>query len=196
MKSTMKQSCLALLGLGLLLACEGKKDSKKTETPGTDVPVVPVPTEKGFFFVDEAQAEFPIYVRGSMNGWFGDAANAAERETYRLSFSKDTGCYTGTMTLAANSYSFKLATYLEGIDNSGWNHFKVGIGAAGTSTVVELAAATPVDVYYFPKGDANGKDSGGGGDFSLELTEEQKLEFKLCADPVTYTTASLTINKL
>ncbi len=201
MKSLLAASCL------LAFSCSSSSDDNKssdetpvanptpTPTPApTDVPVPGEPVSKGFRFVNDADVELPIFVRGGMNGWLGDNVSEELLAASRLNFDATTGCYLGTLSLEAGEIPFRLATYLADAQGTGWSHLKVGLGAAGTSAALTLGEETKVDVYYFPAGDANGKDFGGGGNFTLNFPKKGDYEFKFCTNADDYTTSFLTVS--
>jgi hypothetical protein len=200
MKSLLAASCL------FALSCSSSSDDNKSDdapvaTPApapnpapTEGPAPVVPTDKGFRFVDAAEGELPIYVRGGMNGWLSDNVSEELLNASRLSFDAASGCYVGTLSLEAGDTPFRLATYLPDADGTGWSHLKVGLGAANTSTPLMLGEETKVDVYYFPAGDANGKDFGGGGNFTVNFPEKGDYEFKFCTQLDDYTKSFLTVS--
>jgi hypothetical protein len=206
MKSLLAVSCL------LTVSCSGGSDSNKSEeapaanpapapapTPTPEptngpAPAPVEPTNKGFRFVDVAETELPIYVRGGMNGWLGGSVSAELLAASRLNLDAASGCYVGTLNVDAGETPFRLATYLPEASGTGWEYLKVGLGAANTSTPLVLGEETKVDVYYFPAGDANGKDLGGGGNFTVNFPSKGDYVFKFCTQVDDYTLSFLTVS--
>jgi len=208
MKSLLAVSCL------LTVSCSGGSDSNKSEeapaanpapapaptatptpTPAPTNGPAPAPVEpKGFRFVDSAETELPIYLAAQVNGWLGSSVSAELLAASRLNLDAESGCYVGTLSLEAGETPFRLATYLAEASGTGWEYLKVGLGAAGTSTALVLGEETKVDVYYFPAGDANGKDLGGGGNFTVNFPAKGDYVFKFCTQKDDYTLSSLTVS--
>jgi hypothetical protein len=78
--------------------------------------------------------------------------------------------------------------------NTGWEYLKFGLGAANTSAPLALGEETKVDVYYFPAGDADGKDLGGGGNFAVNFPAKGDYVFKFCTQVDDYTQSYLTVS--
>jgi hypothetical protein len=188
------------------VSCSGDSDDKGNEAAPV-VPAAPAPTPDpiepsapaapnpmGFRFVDDADNELPLYVRGQMNGWLGENVSEELLAASRLNFDEASGCYVGTLALEAGELPFRIATYLPAADNTGWFHLKVGLGQPNTSTLIELGAETKADVYYFPAGDSNGKDFGGGGNFAVNFPSKGDYEFKYCVQQEDYTQSFLTVS--
>jgi hypothetical protein len=200
MKTLLAAACV------LTVSCSGDSDDKGNEaTPAlpaapaptpdpSDQPAPAAPLASGFRFVDDAELDLPIYVRGQMNGWLGENVSEELLAASRLVFDEVSGCYVGTLALEAGEQPFRIATYLPEADNTGWFHLKAGLGQPNTSTVIELGAETKADVYYFPAGDANGKDFGGGGNFAVNFPTKGDYEFKFCAQQDDYLQSYLTVS--
>jgi hypothetical protein len=200
MNATMK----SFLAAGCLFAvsCSGDSDSNKGDsvpvaTPApapTETPAPAEPAGKGFQFIDAAETKLPVYVRGDMNGWLGENVTEELLAASRLNFDESSGCYVGTMSLEAGETPFRLATYLSESAGNGWEYLKVGLGAAKETKSLTLGEETKVDVYYFPAGDANGKDFGGGGNFAVNFPKQGNYEFKFCTQVDDYTQSTLTVS--
>jgi hypothetical protein len=206
MKSLLAVSCL------LTVSCSGGSDNNKSEeAPAANPAPAPVPTptpeptsgpapapvepnNKGFRFVNDKEAELPIYVRGDMNSWLGGSVSAELLAASRLNLDAASGCYVGTLNLQAGQVFFRLATYVPEAKNTGWEYLKVGLGAMNTSTPVILGEETKVDVYYFRAGDADGNDLGGGGNFAVNFPATGDYVFKFCTQVDDYTQSTLTVS--
>ncbi len=191
------------LGCALIVSCSSKSDDTKETTPtvATPSPVPaanptpsPEPTVQGFKFVDATDTELPVYVRGDMNGWLAENVSEELLAASRLNYDEGSGCYVGILALEAGEKPFRLATYLKDVEGAGWSHLKVGLLAAGQTTPLVLGVETKVDVYYFPAGDANGKDLGGGGNFAVNFPKKGTYEFKFCTQVADYTQSFLTVS--
>jgi len=200
----MKTCMTTVLAMSLLAVSCSKSDDKSDPAPVASVPApTPTPTTEptpapepvqGFKFVDAAESELPLFVRGSMNGWLGENVSDELLAASRLNYDETSGCYRGTLSLEAGEATFRLASYLSDADGNGWSHLKVGLGAAGTTAPLTLGTETKVEVYYFPAGDANGKDLGGGGNLSANFPAKGDYEFKFCTQLEDYTLSFLTIS--